>query len=126
MIMIEIDRDSVHPADDMDDHGVSVELSGNSDVSELLQIAQDACPLPKISGGKATWIIYAGDNDLHCLGVLAQQWSVPHFLISANEKINTIFTDQPAKLMFRYWCQSNPDDVLKALKNKTDLPSKYG
>lgn len=124
-ITILLDRDSVHPADDFGSHKVSMVAPSNLDINGLVIKAIERCPLPKISSGNATWIIYFGHNNECCMGVLAQQWTEPRFLVSSKTMVTDLFSTIPKELFFCYWCQSDPSNVFEALKLGTELPSKF-
>ena len=125
MIVLKVDRDSVHAGDDISSHEISMNISGDITIEELVKSAIKQCFLPSISGGNATWLVYSDSEPKQYIGVLAQQWKKPKLLINSTTTASSIFTTQPAKLVFRYWCQSDPNSVFKALLSNTELPSKY-
>ena len=125
MLIIEVDRDSVHAGDDISSHAVSISIDEELGIEELLIKASSKCTLPKISGGKATWFAYYDSEPKQYLGVLAQQWLKPKLVISSTSTVSSVFTSTPGKLIFRYWCQSDPEAVLDALINDKKLPSMY-
>ena len=125
MITLEVDRDRVHAGDDVSSHSVSISIDKNMSVEALLVKASKQCALPDISGGKATWFAYSDTEPKIYLGVLAQQWTEPKVLCSASATVGSTFTTQTAKLVFRYWCQSDPEQVFVALANNKELPSRY-
>ncbi len=59
------------------------------------------------------------------LGVLAQQWDRSKLLVKSTVTLDSIYSKNPAKLIFRYWCQADLDLVFKSLANDTELPSRY-
>lgn len=69
--------------------------------------------LPGISGGKATWIICSSGKQI---GVLAQQWAEPKLVIPAEIILSQYFGDSEPRLLFRYWCQADPDHVFSQSK----------
>jgi hypothetical protein len=125
MVTLKVDRDSVHAGDDMSSHQISIDIDENMNMEELLNLASKKCVLPTIYGGKATWFAYLESEPKIFLGVLAQQWKSPKFLVNSTTTVEEICTKEPAKLIFRYWCQADPELVFKALINNTELPSRY-
>lgn len=123
MLKLEVDRDSVHAGDDISSHAVLISVDENMSIEALLIQASKKCVLPKIAGGKATWFAYSDTEPEQYLGVIAQQWKSPRVLSSAT--VGSIFTTQSAKLIFRYWCQSDPDLVFDALANSKELPGRF-
>jgi len=87
----------------------------------------DASYLASVAGGRATWIIQTDSRAGHPLGVLAQQWSQPRFLVAADSPvIDYIERDAPPHLYFRYWCQVDPERVFACLQCGEPLPDRYG
>lgn len=125
MIKLKVDRDSVHAGDDMSSHEISVDVSEDISIEELLTHAAKKCILPTISGGMGTWFAYLELEPKKYLGVLAQQWENPKLLVSSDVTLGSICSKTSAKLTFRYWCQADPSLVFKSLANNTELPSRY-
>ena len=115
MLKLEVDRDSVHAGDDISSHAVSISVHEDISIEDLLIKASHKCTLPTISGGKATWLAYLDAEPKQYLGVIAQQWKSPRVLSSVT--VGSIFPAQGAKLVFRYLCQSDPNQVFEALAN---------
>ena len=122
---IKINRDSVHAGDDMESHLVSITVDESTIIQDLLSQALTKCSLPSIYGGKATWFVYADTEPRRYLAVVAQQWSNPKFLVQKTDSVVSVFTSFPESIIFRYWCQSDPDEVYDALANNKELPSRY-
>ncbi|WP_252106571.1 MULTISPECIES: hypothetical protein [unclassified Halomonas] len=123
MLKLEVDRYSVHAGDDISPHAVSIYVHEDMSIEDLLVKASKKCALPKISGGKATWFAYSDAEPKQYLGVIAQQWKSPKVLSSST--VGSTFPIQAAKLVFRYWCQSDPDQVFDALANNKELPGRF-
>jgi hypothetical protein len=115
-----IGRDSVHASDEP--HALTRVVGHDENLDHLVKEIRPADYLPSISGGKATWILYATKP----LAVLAQQWSEPRYLVNPESSVQT-FVDLSAKrqLEFVYWCQADPDQVFESLKNNLPLPDRY-
>lgn len=99
-------------------------MEGRCTVGELIRQARLASPLAGIAGGRATWLIDTQGVGRGCIGVVAQQWDQPQFLIPAETTVDQLFHDQDATVFFRYWGQSSPEAVLEALKSGAALPSR--
>jgi hypothetical protein len=125
MIKLIVDRDSVHAGDDMSSHEITMDVAEDMSIEKLLMSAVQKCVLPMISGGLGTWFSYSESEPKQYLCVLAQQWEKPKFLVNPSTNVRTIFTGESAKLIFRYWCQVDPDLVFKSLLRNTGLPSRY-
>ncbi|MCV2402876.1 hypothetical protein OFY17_08290 [Marinomonas sp. C2222] len=123
MLKLEIERDSVHAGDDYSSHAVLISVHEDMSVEELLVKASNECVLPKISGGKATWFAYLDTEPKQYLGVIAQQWESPKVIFSGT--VSSALRMPLAKLIFRYWCQSDPDQVFNALVNSKELPRRF-
>jgi hypothetical protein len=121
---ITVDRDSVCAGDDCVSHEATFSVASSCNVLEVLAAAWQACPLARISGDKATWLIDVGDAG-NCIGVMAEQWDQPKLLIETSTSAAELFNGTKRALYFRYWCQSNPDAVLEAVKFNTPLPDRY-
>jgi hypothetical protein len=72
-----------------------------------------------------TWFAYLESEQKKYLGVIAQQWKSPKLLVSSTITLSDICSKEKSKLIFRYWCQADPDLVFKSLADNTELPSKY-
>ncbi len=121
---IQIDRDSVHPGDDLVSHATTLNISHSATIADFLKEIRQVHFLPSISGGKATWLIDSEGSESKCIGVLAQQWSEPKLTISASTPITEISSGKPG-FYFRYWCQADPDTVFSCVRSGRELPDKY-
>lgn len=57
MLVIGVDRDSVHAGDDLESHRTSISLDPAATLRTLFEAIQGMGYLPGIHGGRATWII---------------------------------------------------------------------
>ncbi len=121
-LTIAVDRDSVAAGDDTESHAATAIVPADSNVMELVAAALRACPLASISGDKATWLI---DVDSTCIGVIAQQWPRPKFIIAEHTSATDVFAGKRKSLHFRYWCQADPDAVFAAVRDGQPLPPRY-
>jgi hypothetical protein len=60
-----------------------------------------------------------------CIGVLAQQWPAPRWLLDSRTTVQGHFGARALSLYFRYWCQASPEAVYSALLLGEPLPPKY-
>lgn len=84
-----------------------------------------ACTFPSISGGKATWIVEAGDYGGKPIAVVAQKLQDPRLFVPSTVTVESIFGEHNLKLFFKYWCQENPVEVFNALASNLPLPNPY-
>ena len=98
MLVIQIDRDSVHAGDDLESHRTSIRLDPAVTLGALFEAIQAMGYLPGLSGGKATWIIcWSGKN----IGVLAQQWPAPKLTVPPESTVDQYFGNTEPRLLFR-------------------------
>ncbi len=121
-ITVAVDRDGVAAGDDTESHAATATVSVASNVMELVAAALRVCPLASIAGDTATWLI---DADANCIGVIAQQWPRPKFIVAEHTSVTDIFAGKSRALHFRYWCQADPDAVFEALRLGQPLPPRY-
>lgn len=119
------DRDSVAAGDDFDSHECRFQVPADMSVQRLVHQAVRACQLPSISGGEATWILYAGEPSTKAIAVIAQQWPTHRLLIDGEATAQQLIGDGGGRLFFRYWCQADPDAVHAALAHGLPLPGRY-
>ncbi|WP_130901439.1 hypothetical protein [Pseudomonas sp. Sample_23] len=119
---VAIDRDSVHAGDDLGSHATSITLDPSATLSALIEKIQNAGYVPNINGGKATWIICSSDKPV---GVLAQQWSEPELTVPPESIVDQYFGNTEPRLLFRYWCQADPDQVFSHIKAGNEPPSRF-
>jgi hypothetical protein len=127
-IALKIDRDSACMGDDAESHERIRVCCSTDTLEKVIRDVLNSNFLAKIVGGKATWIIQNGSpKNIVPLGVIAQQWVVPRFLVDANRPI-TDFIDDPDSggLFFKYWVQQDPDEVFECLQLGKPLPDRYG
>ena len=117
-----IDRDSVCAGDDTEPHQATVSLPATVTLPDLIAAARRACPLASIAGGQATWLIDIG-SPARCIGVIAQQWSVPQ-LLAMESSVAALCGDGSCMLHFRYWGQSDPQAVVDALRAGRPIPER--
>lgn len=122
MLVVSIDRDSVHAGDDLESHAMSITLDPSATLRTLIAVIQDMDYLPRISGGKATWVVYSSGKPL---GVFAQQWSEPNLTVTPESIVDQHFGNIEPRLLFRYWCQADPDEVFSDIKAGNELPSRF-
>lgn len=124
-LTVVVDRDSVSAGDDTEPHIRLFSVSRSTTISEFLQVIKEVHFLASIQGGKATWLIDLAIKDKRSIGVVAQQWSEPRLLISADSRLIDLFADSEPKLHFRYWCQADPQLVFTCLQTGRQLPGRY-
>jgi hypothetical protein len=122
MLVIGIDRDSVHAGDDLDSHRTTIGLDPTLTLRALLEAIQGMGYLPAISGGEATWIICSSGKHI---GVLAQQWPEPQLTIPAESILSQYFADSEPRLLFRYWCQADPAYVFSQINAGHEPPPRF-
>jgi len=125
LIEIKVDRDSVCAGDDCQSHMALLSVSAETALTEVLNLAQNACSLAGIAGGNATWLIDTQGYGKDCVGVVAQQWAEPKLITEQNITAGEIWNGSKGTLFFRYWCQSNPNAVFEAIKSGGELPPRY-
>lgn len=125
-LTIKIDRESVHPADDIYSHEKAVEFPASGTILEFLMLVNQPPYLPGIFGDQATWIVDLHGPGENCLGVVAQQWQQPRLTIPLTTPIADLITSPQSAFFFRYWCQADPEKVFLAIRNHAPLPDRYG
>lgn len=113
MLVIGIDRDSVHAGDDLESHRTSISLDPAATLRTLFEAIQGMGYLPGIHGGRATWIICSSGKPI---GVLAQQWPELEWLVPGESILGQYFADTEPGLLFRYAGQADPDHVFSQIK----------
>jgi len=119
------DRDSVSAGDDCEAHDATFETSPEATLKEFVAQALRAAPLASISGGEATWLLDTDGAGKACIGVIAQQWPAPRFLVDSTRTVHQHFGARAPQIYFRYWCQASPEAVYSALLLGEPLPPKY-
>jgi hypothetical protein len=103
MLVLAVDRDSVHPGDDLISHANSVRLDPTATLRIALGAIQTMHYLPGISGDEVSWIICASDQPI---GVLAQQWEAPKLVVPIESLVTQFFGGDEPFLFFKYRCQT--------------------
>lgn len=124
-LIVKVSRDSVCAGDDMTDHKAEFFAEKTATLAQLVQLAVAACPLASISGGKATWVICLPKKQFKHLGVFAQEWAEPKFIVAPETNAEEYFGSKEIHIDFRYWCQANPLAVFSAVNSGSELPSRY-
>jgi hypothetical protein len=124
-ISVKINRDSVHPGDDLDSHATTINIPAQSTVINLLDGIRKSNFLPSIAGGEATWIIDCSGAPNGNLGVLAQQWNTPRLTVPEETSVAQLSFDCTINLYFQYWCQSDPDVVYSCVRSGKEPPNKF-
>lgn len=137
-----IDRSSVHPADDLESHVDSVEISPMETVESAILKVLVRPYLAQFSGGRGTWIVECGKptprvfcrirtrahssiaEHTRALAVVAQQWDKPKYLVSPLALLSD-FVDFQKGLFFMSWGQANPHLVFDCIQ-VGKLPDRYG
>jgi hypothetical protein len=122
MLAIPIDRDSVHAGDDLSSHVGSIKVDPTATMHALFEAIQAMHYLPVITGDKATWIICASGKQI---GVVAQQWAAPKLVVPVDSLVTQVFENREPRLLFKYWCQIDPDVVFSRIEAGEVLPSRY-
>jgi hypothetical protein len=131
MIHLTIDRDPVHPGDDLESHKYSIVVSSNATVAEVVKKIRPLGSwfwggyLPRM-GGAATWIFgtlrlpdapfsqYWLDRPI---AVVSGRWPEPRFLLNPATAIIDYFKPGNfGKLHFNYWWQKDPIEVFERLR----------
>ena len=112
-MLIRVDRGSVAAGDDADPHLKDFDLPGDTSLADAVSHVVATGYLPDVLGGRATWIVRGPDR---VLGVVAQQWDAPRFLVDATKAIREFATAHPGvSLFFDHRRQTDPDEVLAHL-----------
>lgn len=122
MLILAIDRDSVHPGDDLISHANSVKLDPTATLRIALEAIQAMHYLSSISGDEATWTICASGQPI---GVIAQQWAAPKLVVPIESLVTQFFGGDEPVLFFKYWCQTDPHVVFSRIEAGEVLPSRY-
>lgn len=123
-VTVHLNRDSVHPGDDLESHASNVEVDSERELGSLLtQLMQEY--LPGIAGGEATWIVSCSGNSPSPLGVLAQQWKSPRLRIPAETSVGQVLGTERPSISFEYWCQKDPILVFNAISRGKEPPARW-
>ncbi len=106
--IVRLTRDSVCAGDDLDPpHEQQIEVSADSTAVDIINAVLRCGYLPKIAGGKATWVAKCDDRTV---AVIAQQWTSPSFL-----RVQPVLKDSTVSVHFDYQAQVDPDAVVRGL-----------
>ena len=106
-VRILLSRDSVAAGDDVESHDLEIEVDERRNLSTFIQMTVRDGYLPRISGGKATWVCMSGRRG-RPLAVVAEQWKTPRLIVAFGTQVGSIGD----ALHFRYLSQRDPQDVL--------------
>ncbi|MFL6636821.1 MAG: hypothetical protein ACJ8HJ_31390 [Massilia sp.] len=121
---VHLNRDSVHPGDDIESHASNVEVDPEAELGSLLMQLMRTY-LPGIAGGEATWIVSCSGNGPSPLGVLAQQWQGPRLRIPAETSVAQALGTERPSISFEYWCQKDPALVFSVISFGKEPPSRW-
>jgi hypothetical protein len=124
LVIVHIDRDSVHPGDDLESHAAKVEIDSESDIGSMLKDLQSRY-LPSIAGGVATWIVSCSGDGPNPVGVLAQQWQEPRLRVPLETPITQVLGCGRLSVSFEYWCQKDPALVFEKIFAGKKPPPKW-
>ena len=120
-------RESVCAGDDCDAPHELILTVGNDSLRGVTDRLIAAHYLASITGGRATWILQAGDQEGRSLAVLAQEWAQPRFLVASDaEALTYVQSGARPHLLVRYWCQVDPAKVFDCLQRGEPLPDRHG
>lgn len=116
-------RDSVQGGDDMDaPHEAKIAIRRDESLGSVISRVIADNFLASVGGGAATWIAESG---MRPVAVVAQQWAKPRFLVTPEQSVcSVVGGDCRCHLIFRYWCQADPDRVFECLQQGRPLPEK--
>ena len=111
-------RDSVAMGDDVDaPHEQQRTFPDELALREVVGAIVDGGYLARIAGGRATWVLRAGDAAaVDAVAVVAQQWREPRLLTDGQQPIRSFAgPDGTVRLHFGYLAQQDPEAVLAGL-----------
>jgi hypothetical protein len=109
---VHLTRDSVAAGDDVESHDATMQIDA-ADALALIEKVLAANYLPKIAGGRATWVAVSHKP----VAVCAQQWPAPRLVPwtpAACEEL--LHAKEGVRLHFSYLAQIDPEIVLDVLK----------
>lgn len=107
---INLNRSSVEGAGDLRSHAETIDLSEGTSLGEVVASLRQRGYVPKLDGGKATWVLEAGGE---AVAVIAQQWAEPKFVVNQRKTIGSFGED--VTLEFKYRAQIDPGDLFDTL-----------
>lgn len=124
LVIVHVDRDSVHAGDDLESHAAKVEVDSESDIGCLLKDLKFSY-LPDVAGGAATWIVSCSGNGSGPVGVLAQQWQEPRLRVPTETSVAQVLGSGRLSVTFEYWCQKDPALVFDMISAGKEPPPKW-
>lgn len=113
-LKIRFERSSVCMGDDVEaPHAINFEIKDHVTVYDLAHLVIKNDYLPKIEGGKATWLMVYKDLKL---SVIAQQWKNPKMLIDKDKKVVDLCGSDSISFHFLYKGQVSPSKLKNSLK----------
>jgi len=116
-----LSRDSVAAGDDAQSHDETMEIDA-ADALALIERVLAAGYLPKIAGGRATWVAVSHKP----VAVCAQEWPAPRLVPWKPAACEDLLrAKEGVRLHFSYLAQIDPQIVLDVLKRtalKADEP----
>ena len=105
-------RDSVAMGDDLDaPHAQQRTFPDGLALREVVGAIVDGGYLARIAGGRATWVLRAGDAAV-AVAVVAQQWGEPRLLTDSQQAAGAFAgPDGTVRLHFGYLAQQDPEAV---------------
>ena len=111
-VQLHLSRDSVAAGDDVDSHDRNLNVARRQKLSDLVQTLVHDGYLPSIIGGRATWVVRAGEGG-KVLAVVAAQWVRPELVVGPHTRVGAV----GASLYFRYLTQRDPQTVLAQIRS---------
>jgi hypothetical protein len=107
---VRLERDSVCAADDLTaPNAMYLSVATTTSLSDAMNLINDMDYLPRIAGGKATWVAMTNRP----LAVIAQEWAEPRFLVGFETPLGDLVA-KDGIIFFRYFEQNPPEDVFRA------------
>lgn len=106
-MIISLERDSVCAADDcLAPHNKKLENKKIIKLSDLVNRIIEINYLPKINGGKATWVL---TNNKAPVAIIAQQWKHCKYIKDPNLNLHELKNDvEIVEIYLEYLAQINP------------------
>ena len=117
-----IDRDGVHPGDDLESHATTIESEPDAPFAGLLARIARSGFLATNAGGRATWIVESGAPRWCRVGVVARQWRAPALVAPEEGSVARHFREAAPRPYFAYRRHAGPRLVLAALRESGPLP----
>jgi hypothetical protein len=101
-IIIEIDRESVHPADDMENHIIKINVPQNITFTNLFKKLVEENYFPKIIGNNVVWVLTYDEGD-YVVWITNDNEYITHFIEDVDIKINSLKNLIEIKIKFCYY-----------------------